>query len=87
MNQIRLDEIRKRAESATPGPWTWNDGEDLVQAEYKYKYGGTILWPIFDGRGFVQAKNDDARFIECSRQDIPDLLDEIERLREELAKG
>jgi hypothetical protein len=83
-----MDAIRKRAEAATEGPWIADDNEG---------YG---IWSIWYGscpsgnvepRGLVaQCPGDDAQveedadFIAHAREDIPTLLAEIARLKEEL---
>jgi hypothetical protein len=77
-----LDEIRKRCEAATPGPWiSFVEGRDFMgrdsvigrgkdrSEEDLYLSGGTIT---------------DQDFIAHARQDIPLLLEEISRLRERL---
>ena len=75
-----FDEVRKRCEAATPGPWISiiegrdqplggdsfvQRGKDGIEADL-YLSGNTI---------------DDQDFIAHARQDIPLLVDEIERLR------
>lgn len=73
MTPERLAEIRKRADAASPGPWTWIldgsiseiwDADDCVVADT-------------DGH---RSPDDDADFIAHAREDIPALLDEVERL-------
>lgn len=70
MNDERLRQIRERAEKATPGPWT-NDGCDISD-------------PIGRRICFIR-DDDDADFMAHTREDIPALLAEVERLRERLA--
>ena len=70
----RLEEIRKRYEAATPGPWetqsTSISGERLLITE---KHG------TFSTRS-VQMRAKDADFIAHSREDIPWLVEIVEKL-------
>ena len=87
MNEItdeNLNEIRKRWEASTPGPWIASvegrdhplGGDTVIlrgenrDAEDLYLIGGTIA---------------DYEFVAHTKQDIPLLLDEIDRLRKFLA--
>ncbi len=72
----RLAEIEKRCNAATAGPWfPW-----LVE-----KVGWTIQVGVgWLFRASAKGTEQDARFIAHARTDIPDLLSEIKRLREEL---
>lgn len=91
MDEKRLEEIEARAKAATPGPWTiFARSKRAVRAIWLTRLnrdGDSVwTWP-----GFVQTSFEhDADFIAHARQDIPDLLAEIERLQaknEELAIG
>jgi hypothetical protein len=62
VTQDELDAIRKRADAATPGPWT--TPEKNPTDEY-----------------YASCFPADEDFIGHAREDIPALLDEIERLR------
>ncbi len=74
-----LDEVRKRCDKATKGPWiSFVEGRDFTSGD------------SFIGRGPSRSEEDlylaggtisDQDFITIARQDIPLLLDEIERLR------
>lgn len=75
LSNVRLTEIRQRAQAATPGPWEFDaaagnvyseDGEYLVAADCAGR----------DGNG---------PFIAACRQDVEDLLAEVERLRARVA--
>ena len=78
----RLDEIRARAEAATPGPWRELDaaygmivhdtGPDSAQIVVlaDHRFGGP-----------------DSTFIAHAREDIPYLLAEVERLRMAMAEA
>jgi hypothetical protein len=71
MTQERLEEIRKRCEAATPGKW------EIEGAAICSKTGVICL----------MTGDNDAVFIVHTRQDIPDLLGEVERLRSEINRA
>lgn len=71
MTPERLAEILERAEAATPGPWRI-DGRRVV---YERDGWSEMVTPILH----VSA---DATFIAHARTDVPELVAEIERLRE-----
>lgn len=89
-DQARLDEIRTRAQAATPEPWGWLAYEPSTLVSYDYlgdpvaeKYG---LRPRVLATGEYNRKTPsrhDADFIAHARQDIPDLLAEVGRLSAE----
>jgi hypothetical protein len=69
----RLQQIKARVAASTPGPWD-------VDAHY------TLLSEEGDWLGDIASSSDaDADFIACSREDVPWLLAEVERLRAENA--
>ncbi len=80
LSQERLDAIRARAETATPGPWqAWRLGETIA-----YQVEGPRRLCEYDSRSavfFNGLTRNDAMFIAHARQDISDLLAEIERLQ------
>jgi len=93
MKPERLAEIRARCEAATEGPWRVHGVDkhwDKHQAYYKVR--GSIpgrKWQIADCR-YVDHEEGcydegeaaaNANFIARARQDIPDLLAEVEALR------
>jgi hypothetical protein len=80
------EEIRKRADKATPGPWmAASDGQQA--------------WPTWDWPNHREVADrheekrvalcnrgaSDTRFVAHARTDIPDLLDTVAALREQLA--
>jgi len=79
LSNAYLDEVRKRCDAATEGPWiSFVEDRDHVAGDN------------FIGRGVNRRKDDlyltgatdeDQDFIAYARQDIPLLLDEIERLQ------
>lgn len=80
MTEQELAEIRQRAEKATPGPMTEQIVELSWSTEDEPQYG---YW-VNDADGDIFAhvwSEDDMKFVSHSRQDIPALLDEVERLK------
>jgi len=71
----RLAEIKLRCEQATPGPW-----KSFVEAREKFSGSDFIMT---EGKDIYLsgATVADQDFIANARQDIPDLLKEIERLK------
>lgn len=96
MSRERLEQIRRRCEAATEGPWGW-DGHDLERSGEFYS---EVLTHEVDcgafclgGRVRQTAFPHDRDFIAAARTDVPDLLAHIEaqdaeiaRLREALAR-
>ena len=83
-----LAEIRARAEAATPGPWTVDEGpalaDPLLEGEgdwYRQIEGWTNT-----GWEWLCLSPEDAAFIAHAREDIPALVAEVERLQAELAR-
>jgi hypothetical protein len=79
MDEKRLAEIRERCEAATDGPWLSNAPEGYVfrsdeQTPICETLNGNFTTPTITGAF------DDAIFIAHARQDIPDLLECIDRL-------
>jgi len=68
-----IEEIKARANAATPGPWEY---------EYYWYYDSPQVETLREVVCRVQDE-DDGRFIAHARQDIPDLISEITRLTAE----
>ena len=89
---LDIEAIRKRAEAATKGPWEF-DLWEINNKQYKYtaqisdKTGAlAYTWAPFPqeerlGVYALRQIKDDAFFIAHARQDIPALIDELERTR------
>jgi len=71
----REAEIRARCDAATEGPWRYRP------------YPTCVIAAPHEEVADIQAGNDDAAFIAHARQDLPDALAEIERLRALLAEA
>jgi len=69
-----IEAIRARADKATPGPWHIED------YGYMWNNAGRVICKVYDN----QRRNAD--FIAHAREDIPDLLAEVERLHNLLAE-
>lgn len=73
LTEQQLNQIKIRADAATPGPWDVDDDDGFV---------------IVPGVADMCAARDerDRAFIANARTDIPALLDEVQRLRVENAR-
>ena len=84
MNAERLEQIKERAEKAVAGPWTVENPMDspaVIANGHKQAYDWDFIAHIETGKAKHSVKADrNASFIAHARQDIPDLLAEIERL-------
>lgn len=79
MNAERIEEIRKRAEAATAGPWKYYAGCVVTENE-----GDAVLYANIGEE--VDGLDADIEFVEHAREDIPALLAEIDWMRKELAQ-
>lgn len=70
MTPSRLAEIKALADAATPGPWLSRDGE--------------VFRPDFTGIAH-EVDDDDSDFIAASRTAVPELVAEVERLRDQFS--
>lgn len=94
LTKEELNEIKKRCKKATPGPWIVDECDSGVVLDYKperkrtrgYGCGNTFVCDLNDGEyhEYVNIKEQKANveFIAKARQDIPALIEEVERLRE-----
>ena len=81
MTSERLEELRRIAEAATPGPWEWNKYLHLFSAT-----GKPVITKPFspDNPDVVEAMPEDLDYIErFNPETVLALLDEIERLQRE----
>ncbi len=80
MSADRLAEIKARAEAATPGPWV----RDMHSPDMGGRSGWHIRGPRQLGPRSVvlnsRMLSADAEFIEGSREDVPWLVEQVERL-------
>ena len=96
MTAARRAAIKARCDAATPGPWVvsseYASGVDLGykpdhERTWGYGCGNDFVCDLNDGEYHEYCSQDEQRanaeFIAAARQDIPDLLAEVERLRVE----
>ena len=73
----RLDQIKSRAEKATPAPWApiWEEGDDwwVVYGAPHYDGGRYLLCPEVATIEGDSSGSDDARFISEARTDVPQM--------------
>lgn len=88
IGQKRFDEIKVRCEMATDDPWLpgYPEMRDPGLTYCTVAYVGLteeeVLWPTAKVPEFDETRDKrDLQFIAHARQDIPDLLDEVLRLR------
>jgi hypothetical protein len=86
MNEKRLNEIKARAEAATPGEWQYIACESAdwllgnmrpIETLEELSTQVDLLNPYSDH----EFSEEDLAFIAHARQDVPDLVAEVERLR------
>lgn len=96
ISKKRLQDIKKRADAATDGPWEiegkavpWNAKQESPFVDQGAGICGVIVGGSQDEQGGAVGilKNEDAAFIANARQDIPDLLEEIAFLREAIDRA
>jgi hypothetical protein len=97
LTQTQLEEIRKRAEAATPGPWRfigpesddgWDTNVGIIEStatenERVCDFGDCTHYYPCEGTPF---NNNDLTFVLSARQDIPNLLAHIHFLVNEIDK-
>ena len=76
LSDIELAEIRKRADNATKGPW-----KAFIE-DRDFECGSSFIQTQERDIELTGATEADYDFIANARQDIPKLLDEIERLKQ-----
>ena len=82
MNAEQLNEIKARAEAATPGPWRVQIHEPSLS---RMVVSDNCTLDI--DFGYVGNRTEeDAEFVANARVDIPALIAEIERLHKELGR-
>lgn len=70
-----LEIIKRRCDSSTAGPWTpYVEGRD-------HESGSDFIMTAGEDIELIGATTDDLDFIAHARQDIPRLLDEVNRLK------
>lgn len=77
---MRIDEIRARCESATPGPWVFKHGKDDDGRLYNEVVAPCPCCGLIATTHPIAGAGD-AKFIAYAREDIPYLLSEIATLK------
>jgi hypothetical protein len=83
---LDLDAIEARAKAATPGPWEGSTQTGVA--------GGGFLAQVFEGYGMTLAiatmerpnGTANAAFIAAARTDVPALIAEVRRLRDDVER-
>ena len=84
LSQTYLESVRRRCEATTIGPWiSMIEGRDHTSGDSVIKRGPNGLEEDLYLSG---GTTEDQDFIAHARQDIPILLDEIERLRKKMTE-
>ena len=87
LTQDELQAIKERAEKATSGPWyhTERDTQDIERYICSDSTGDFVVSSgHYYDEDWSEIKYDDAEFIANAREDIPQLVAEVERLQRKL---
>ena len=90
MSDERLAEMRERRNKATAGPWVAEHRAVDRTADDDECSGGLGLEVVGPPRPMLRgtyARAADAAFITSAREDVPYLLDEVERLQKDIDSG
>lgn len=83
MTNERLREIREACDAATPGPWVAGEHyEGQNPGAYVYDQSGRVV--CADECATQQPSPSEARFIALARAAVPELLDEVARMRDRM---
>lgn len=90
MTPEQLRGIKARAAKARPGPWRWTTYEETHIPGRGYVISHRVLCDDEAGEyvlpiGFGM-RQEEAEFIASAREDIPALVAEVERLRQEVSR-
>jgi len=83
VGELDLDAIEARAKAATQGPWEY-DGCSVTDWGVTASHTITMEWmPNGRGDGTNERESPDGQFIAHAREDVPALIAELRKLREE----
>lgn len=84
MTEEHLAAIKRRVGAASPGPWEFRDNDGVWKLVMPGH--GIMEVQMCDEQYYpwTPSREEDWSFIAHARQDIQDLLEEVERLRKEL---
>lgn len=83
MTTERLEEIKRREQAASKGPWA-RDKSDHTGSQVIARGNHVIGWHHRHGRQIDSQVVNDWEFMAHARQDVPDLVAEVERLKKVL---
>lgn len=95
LTEVELDGIERRASQATPGPWVpWLESREGIGGESFIELGADgvddlqmyVAYSPARPAGPDAATDADLDFIAHARQDVPRLVAEVRRLRDELRR-
>ena len=82
MKKEELEAIKRRCDAATAGPWRVEHGINVICADGKTATGATGT----DAEYWHNRDKSNAEFIAHARTDIPNLIEEIEKLQEQVSE-
>lgn len=83
---IDTKRLRELANAATPGEWTWERADEEPDCMHALRGGDeSNVLPTTVGYGNIHVDGPDAAFIAAARTALPELLDELDRLRVRVA--
>lgn len=87
LSKERRQQIRARADATTPGRWYYVPGIPRQTGDSYNVWAAQGLVASTFTSAFLREEDDrNGEFIANSKQDVPDLLDEVERLEAEVAR-
>ena len=89
MTPSRLSELKELAEKATAGPWKWwtsNSWRRLKRDSLGITQNVLEPYVCRDGHPDLSISEEDMDFIAAARTAVPELVAEVERLREVLRR-
>ena len=96
-DELREAAIRARLAAASPGPWKWEEPSEDNWPQSDQSLMSSVLDEegfadsVLSGWGYdasgIDGSVEDRAFIAHAREDIPYLLAEVQRLRDEIAAG
>lgn len=81
----KIEEWRQIANGATPGPWSYDRDEGEIHADSRSTSDGEP-WHVVPAQAEGHIKTNDGLFVALSREAVPALIEEVERLHKVIAK-
>jgi len=79
-----IKKLRELCEKATPGPWEWQYSEKWGTSVFNDTLGVITAYTNERGNPDITIAEEDLEFIAAARTALPEILDEVERLRKEV---